>query len=85
MDNNYLGKKAKDKVTGFEGIITSEHNYLTGCTQYGLQGTVGSDGKIPKIEYLDKVRLEIIGEGIDPILVNNLDDPGCDFREHPEV
>jgi hypothetical protein len=32
-----LGKKVKDKITGFEGIATSKHIYLTGCNQYAVQ------------------------------------------------
>lgn len=31
-----LGLKAKDKITGFEGIITARCEYLTGCNQYCL-------------------------------------------------
>ena len=32
--DEWLGKKAKDKVTGFEGIITAKVIYLYGCAQY---------------------------------------------------
>jgi hypothetical protein len=80
MDN--LGKKAKDKVTGFTGIITSKHFYLYGCAQYGVSPQVDKDGKIPDIRYFDEGRLEIIGEGIDPKSVQ-AEKPGCDFRERP--
>jgi len=77
-----LGKKVKDKITGFEGIATSKHIYLTGCNQYALQPVINKEGKVPDREYFDEGRLEIIGEGI------NLEEiagekPGCDFREHP--
>ena len=34
MEN--LGKKAKDKITGFEGIIVGKIIYLFGCNQYGI-------------------------------------------------
>lgn len=29
MKNEYLGKKAKDKITGYEGKITAYAEYLT--------------------------------------------------------
>lgn len=45
-----LGYKAKDKVTGFEGVITSVDFDLYGCIQYLIQpaskdGTDKSDAK----------------------------------------
>ena len=79
---NKLGKKAKDKITGFEGIATSKHIYLTGCTQYGLQPQIDKDGKIPEKEYFDEGRLIVIGDGITADEVTSKDN-GCDFREHP--
>jgi hypothetical protein len=66
----FLGKKAKDKITGFEGIITPKHLYLTGCTQYGIQPII------------DKGRLEIIGGGFTKESIS-AEDPGSDSREHP--
>ena len=77
-----LGKKAKDKITGFEGIITSKHVYLTGCTQYGIQPTIDKDGKVPDKNYFDEGRIEIIGEGFTGESVTAKDN-GCDYREHP--
>jgi len=35
-----LGKKAKDKITGFVGIIIGRAQYLTGCDQYALVAEV---------------------------------------------
>lgn len=59
-----LGKKGKDKITGFEGIITSKHIYLTGCNQYGLQPIAEKNSELPKKGYFDEGRVEIIGDGI---------------------
>lgn len=61
MDN--LGKKAKDKVTGFEGIITGKINYLYGCSQYGIVPPA-SENKTHDCQWFDEGRIEIIGEGI---------------------
>ena len=77
-----LGKKAKDKVTGFEGIITSKHIYLTGCNQYGVQPTVDKDGKVPDVRYFDEGRVQILGEGVNAEDIAGTK-PGCDDREHP--
>ena len=77
-----LGKEGRDKVTGFQGIITSKHIYLTGCTQYGLQPPVDKDGKFTEQNFFDEGRIEIIGEGIAAEEVAG-DDPGCDRRERP--
>lgn len=64
MEN--LGKIAKDKITGFEGTVTSKHIYLTGCAQYGLQKSVDKEGNIPEVKFFDEGRIKIV----------------CDFREH---
>lgn len=60
-----LGKRAKDKVTGFEGIIIGKTSYLTGCDVYGLAGPA-TDGKVNDTNWFDEGRLEIIGDGVDP-------------------
>lgn len=78
-----FGKLAKDKITGFEGIITSKHYYITGCAQYGLQPKIDKDGKVPDSRYFDEGRVEILeSEQILPESVQ-AEDNGCDFRERP--
>lgn len=63
-------------------IATSNHIYLTGCNQYGLQPVMDKYGKVPDVRYFDEGRLEITGEGITREEVATKDN-GCDFREHP--
>lgn len=58
-----LGLAGKDKVTGFEGIITARAQYLTGCDQYSLQPPA-KDGDVKAGQWFDEYRIEIIGEGI---------------------
>lgn len=58
-----LGQKGRDKVTGFEGIITGRCQYLTGCDQYNLIPPA-KDGKIENAQWFDEGRIEIIGAGI---------------------
>lgn len=60
-----LGKKARDKITGFEGVITGRAQYLTGCDQYVL-APPAKDGVASRGEWFDEGRLEVTGEGVDP-------------------
>lgn len=62
--NNFLGEKAKDIVTGFEGIIVSHTRFLTGTDRVSIQPE--SDGKtLPAVEYFDIERVEVIDVGKD--------------------
>jgi len=57
--NPNLGKKAKDKITGFEGVITGFCQYITGCDQYCLMPDKTKDNVYPTGHYFDVNRLEI--------------------------
>jgi len=61
-----LGKSGRDKVTGFEGIITARCTFLYGCDRYCLTPKVDKDGKTGDGEYFDEGRIEIVGDGIQP-------------------
>lgn len=61
-----FGKKAKDKVTGFEGTITGRSDWMYGCSQYCLTPSVDKDGKLPDGKWFDEGRIEIIGDAIKP-------------------
>ena len=63
MEN--LGKLGRDKVTGFEGVITATAKHLYGCDSYFLIPKV-KDGRIDDANWFDVGRIEIIGEGITP-------------------
>lgn len=60
-----LGKKAKDKITGFEGIIIGKCEYLFGCNQYGI-APPAKDGETKSVCWFDEGRIEIIDEGVEP-------------------
>jgi hypothetical protein len=60
-----FGKKAKDKVTGFSGIIIGKCEYLYGCTQYGISPEA-KDGKVNDTHWFDEGRIEIIDNGVRP-------------------
>lgn len=54
-----LGKKAKDRVTGVEGVITSLCFDLFGCIQGCLDRGMDKDGKPFDQRWYDVSRLEI--------------------------
>jgi len=77
MDN--LGKKAKDKVTGFEGIIIGMTVYLFGCNVYGL-APKAKDGKVGETLWFDEGRIEITGNGVSPSSVKAAKNGGENLR-----
>lgn len=60
-----LGQEGRDKITGFQGIITSKVEYLFGCKQYGITPKI-KDGEAKNAEYFDEGRIEVVGSGILP-------------------
>jgi len=63
VDDIKLGKRARDKITGFEGIITAKCTYLTGCDQYCITPKA-VNGDYKESMYIDAERIEVIGDGI---------------------
>ena len=61
-----LGLEAKDKISGFVGIITARVDYLTGCNRYCLNPREIREGKIVDSQYFDEDQIEITGQGLCP-------------------
>lgn len=61
-----LGKKLRDKVSGFTGIASVKTEFLTGNVQYELVMQVDKSGK-SEFRSFDEFQLEYVGEGIDAI------------------
>jgi hypothetical protein len=57
-----LGKKAKDRITGFAGVVSSVGFDLYGCIQAVLSPPVDKDGKSQDGRWFDVNRLEIVDE-----------------------
>lgn len=55
-----LGKPARDKVTGFQGVITSLSFDLYGCVQAVITPAVDKEGKPQEGSWMDVTRLEIL-------------------------
>lgn len=54
-----LGKPAKDKVTGFQGVITSLSFDLYGCIQAVITPPRGKDGEVLDGHWFDVSRIKI--------------------------
>lgn len=78
MKNQNLGKEAKDKITGFKGVITGHAEYLTGCDQYLLQPNCDDVKKYPESNWFDEGRVDFLQESIkqEEVLA---DENGCDY------
>ena len=60
-----LGSWAKDRITGFKGIVMGFCTYLTGCDQYLIQPVNKEDStEKPTACWLDVKRLEVTEEEI---------------------
>ncbi len=61
-----LGDEAKDKITGFTGVVVARHEYLTGCSRFSLQCRELKDGKIQKSQSFDENQLDSVKS--DPVI-----------------
>ena len=58
-----LGDEVKDKVSGFKGVVVSEHIYLNGCTRFSVLPKVGKDGSYKESEAFDEPQLKVVTKG----------------------
>ena len=60
-----IGVKARDLVTGLEGILTARADLLQGSRQWAIQPPADPESKdVPKAVYTDEVSLETLDAGI---------------------
>lgn len=58
-----FGQKARDVISGFEGIVTGHASYITGCDRWGLTPLgVNAEGHTLETEWFDERRIEVISE-----------------------
>ena len=57
-----LGRKVRDIITGYAGIVTGYVRYLTGCNQVLVVPRIGKDGKRDNGEWFDVQRIVRVGE-----------------------
>lgn len=58
MSKKNLGKKARDVISGFTGVITGVATYITGCDQYSILGD-SKDGEFGNTVWLDVNRVDV--------------------------
>ena len=69
-----LGVKARDKVTGFVGIVTTHSRHLTGCDSYWLSAEYKDGQTETQQRCFDEIRLEVLDPR--PVLVDPRRLPG---------
>jgi len=63
MSKIKLGDKAKDKISGFEGIVTAEVKFLNGCDRLQITpDKLNTDGSLIDGEYFDRPQLQRVKE-----------------------
>jgi hypothetical protein len=70
MGTEILGRKVKDRITGFNGVVTGYVKYLTGCNQCLVIPPMGKENKKPDGEWFDEQRLEVL-KGLALVLDNS--------------
>lgn len=64
MSQIKLGDLVRDKVTGFQGIVTCETRFLNGCKRLGVQPRVNKDGKLDDAMSFDEMQLELVNAAV---------------------
>lgn len=59
-----FGDKAKDIITGFEGIVIARHLYATGCNKVTLQPQECKDGKPVDSQWFDEQHVLLLQAGV---------------------
>ncbi len=76
MTGPNMGDKAKDQITGFEGVITGKAEYISGCSQVLLAPAVNKDGEFREGQWFDLQRIEVIRTKA--VELDNRATPGAD-------
>jgi hypothetical protein len=55
-----LGDIVRDTVSGFEGVVIAEHQWLNGCKRISVQPQKLHDGKPIEAQTFDEPQLELV-------------------------
>lgn len=72
-----LGRKYRDRITGFSGMATGRVVYISGCNQVLVSPPVDGDGKPRDPQWFDEQRLEDLGG--ETLVLDNAATPGPDL------
>lgn len=57
-----LGNKARDKISGLEGIVTARTEFLHGCVRLQIQAKANKkEGKVPNGYWVDEPQCQNLG------------------------
>lgn len=59
-----LGDKVRDGITGFEGIIIAQTNWLNGCSTCGVKSQSLKDGLPTEIQWFDDPQLVLVEDHV---------------------
>jgi hypothetical protein len=74
--NQFIGATVRDRITGFQGVVTGRVEYITGCNQLLVTPKVRADGKLDEPHWFDEQRVVQIGDSV--IRLDNSATPGAD-------
>lgn len=57
-----LGEKARDPLSGFEGIVVARTEWLYGCVRLALQPRGLHEGKPIEAQWFDQAQVEVVEE-----------------------
>jgi hypothetical protein len=61
--NVKLGSIAKDRISGFTGVVSARHEYLTGCDKIDITPLgLDKDGLPHKSQWFDEQACEVLSE-----------------------
>jgi hypothetical protein len=64
-----MGDLCQDAVTGFQGVVTSQHQSGDGITRYGVQPqTLKANGNRMKAQLIEGNLLTVVTPGLIPML-----------------
>jgi len=72
-----LGDTVRDRITGFEGVVTGRVEYITGCNQLLVSPRV-KDGAKQDACWFDEQRCEV-DVSAERIVLDNSKTPGADM------
>lgn len=71
-----IGRTVKDKITGFQGVVTGRVEYLTGCNQLLVSPSTDKSGALRDPAWFDEQRCEVTKAK--KVVVDNGTSPGFD-------
>jgi hypothetical protein len=61
-----LGDRVRDRISGFEGIVTGKHEYLYGCRRVTVSPTELKEGKRIESDWLDEDQVDLVESAVIP-------------------